>query len=290
MKLERSDVQFPVWRKKVDASLFRKAHTPIPNWCVRMWNISSFGTNTSKKNIESKVQIHFERIVYEGWITYSFSKDTNYQLYLSPDFVERLKDIFVMTYMRSLEQRLRKVDSVKEKYLDRDIETEVPFWEFLDFEFDQSKRSFLCKAHYTQVPLFPELFQQLVRSHVLKDMENRLLHKGDFKFIKENWKPRHESVQFLERSNIIYYLLDTKNKLLYIGEGEHSDRIFHRHAEILSWDFFRVDCLPLWLSRSQRLELERLTIRSFAAILTNPSKVPTKQISEYKLVNKKIDR
>lgn len=40
MKTERSDVQFPLWRKKVDSSLFKYKGTTIPIWVCKMWNIS----------------------------------------------------------------------------------------------------------------------------------------------------------------------------------------------------------------------------------------------------------
>lgn len=32
MKTERSNVEFPMWRKKVDDSLLNDYMTPIPNW------------------------------------------------------------------------------------------------------------------------------------------------------------------------------------------------------------------------------------------------------------------
>lgn len=287
MKFERSDVSFPLWRKKVDSSLFNKAHTPIPNWCVKAWQIGQvFGTNTSKKNAESYVKVLFEKQTYDAWVTYSFNKDTNYQIFLSKDLVQILKDSFVMSYMRSLEQKLRKGNT---SYANVDIEDELPFWEFLDIEFNNEKKIFLFKAHYFQKPLFPELFKQFIKSHHLKEIENQLLEKGDFKFIKEDWKPRTELKNFLERSNIIYYLLDTKNKLLYIGESENTKRIIQYRKEIPDWDFFRIDCLPSWLTRSQRLELERLIIRSFASVMENTQKIEIRKLSEYKLANKKID-
>ena len=287
MRRERSHIEFPLWRKKVDSSLFRKAHTPIPNWCAKIWEIAkAFGKNTLTTSPISQTKIEFNKKVYDGWVTYSFNKDTTYQLFLSKDFVECLKDVFIMSYMRSLEQRLRKD---KKEYKERDIEQEVPFWEFLDIEFDVKNKLFICKAHYTQKPIFPELFRQLVRSHILKDMENQLLDKGAFKFIKENWRTKDEAKTFLERNNIIYYLLDTQKKHLYIGEGEHSGRIFQPHTEIPKWDHFRVDCLPEWLTKPQRVELERLIIRSFASILNNNKNISTKLLSDYHLVNKRID-
>lgn len=287
MKLERSDIKFPLWRKKVDSNLFSKLHTPIPNWCGRVWNIENlFGTNTSKKAPESEVKIKFNNKIYNGWVTYSHNKDTTYQLFISKEISEVLKDTFIMSYMRSLEQKLRKGNP---KYDNKNIEDEVPFWEFIDIEFDSIKKVFKFKAHYFQKPIFPELFKQFITSHLLKDIENTLLNKGDFKFIKEDWIHKSKYKNFMERNNIIYYLIDSKNKLLYIGEGEHSKRIFQPRKEIPEWDYFRVDCLPQWLTRLQRLELERLIIRGYAAILRNNKNIQSLEISNYNLVNLKID-
>lgn len=287
MKFERSDIKFPLWRKKVDASLFHKAHTPIPNWCATAWKMESvFGTNTSKKALIAQVKIKFRNLYYPAQVTYSFNKDTTYQIFLSKAFVEQMKDVFLMSYMRSLEQKLRKGNR---KYDNIDIEDEIPFWEFLDIEFDRKGKVFNCKAHYNQKPIFPELFKQFINSHILKGIENKLLEKGDFKFIKDNWKPRSELNNYLNRNNIIYYLIDTKNKLLYIGESDHTKRLSQIRTVIPHWNFFRVDFLPEWMTRNQRLELERLIIRSFASLLENEKGIQSQSISSYKLANKKID-
>jgi hypothetical protein len=47
--------------------------------------------------------------------------------------------------------------------------------------------------------------------------------------------------------------------------------------------------LPNGLSRKQRLEIERLIIRTFASFFENNKGINTKKVSDYKLVNKKID-
>lgn len=288
MKFERSDIKFPLWRKKVDSSLFNKAHTPIPNWCAKAWGIKKiFGLNTSRKSEGAQVKIKFKGKLYSARVTYSVNKDTDFQIFLFEDFVEQLKDSFIMSYMRSLEQKLRKADA---RYKDPDMEDEYSFWEFLDIEFDSQNKLFICKAHYTQKPMFPELFKQFISSHVLKGIENKLLNKGEFKFIKDNWRPRSELGKFLGNKNYIYYLIDTKNKLIYIGESDTNKRLNSKRSEIPEWNFFRVDFLPEWISRRERLELERLIIRSFASILINSKSIPTKSISLYRLVNRKVDK
>jgi hypothetical protein len=59
MKLERSNVEFPIWRKKVDKSLFHYNGTTIPEWACRMWGINAtYGDVTSKTG-----RPHLRRIV-----------------------------------------------------------------------------------------------------------------------------------------------------------------------------------------------------------------------------------
>jgi hypothetical protein len=288
MKTERSDIKFPLWRKKVDASLFNKLDSPIPKWLSKLWEIEeTFGQNSSKKNKDAEVVLKINNTNYRGWVTYAKyqEKDTDYKLFFTKEFAEKLKDLFIMSYMRTLESKLRRGN----KLYTNNIEDDIPFWEFLDLEFDKSTKTFYCKAHYTHKPIFPELFKQFINSHLLKEIENKLLDKGDFKFIKDDWRPKTEINNFLERRNIIYYLLDTTNQLLYIGESEHTKRILQARKEIPHWDYFRVDSLPEWLSKNQRLELERLVIRTFASVLLNSKNIKSMKISSYTLANKKID-
>jgi hypothetical protein len=56
------------------------------------------------------------------------------------------RETFLMSHVRDLESRLRNDTS--------DIETQIPFWEFLDIEFDQSAKRFYLTAHYAQSPPF----------------------------------------------------------------------------------------------------------------------------------------
>ena len=67
MKLERSRVEFPLWRKKVDSSLFEHNGTPIPTWACNMWNIQKyFGHCKSKLMKDSEVTIVYEKKTYKG--------------------------------------------------------------------------------------------------------------------------------------------------------------------------------------------------------------------------------
>ena len=57
MKLERSNVDFPIWRKKVDSSLFAYRGTTNPTWACNMWNIQSFLGYMNSKTTERYTRI-----------------------------------------------------------------------------------------------------------------------------------------------------------------------------------------------------------------------------------------
>jgi len=82
--------------------------------------------------------------------------------------------------------------------------------------------------------------------------------------------------------------VETKNKLFYIGEAANLiDRLRQEHRSIAKWDYFRYDVLPDELFH-HRKTLERMAIRDFASMFENKY-VETIRISDYKLVNDRID-
>lgn len=67
MKIERSNVEFPLWRKKVGFSQFEHRGTTIPAWACTMWKIQNiFGYCTLKRMKDSEVNITFQGRNYSG--------------------------------------------------------------------------------------------------------------------------------------------------------------------------------------------------------------------------------
>lgn len=285
MKTERSDVDFPVWRKKVDTTILKNGYTPLPAWVMKIWDIEQqFGQVSSKKQAEASISIFFKQKAYAGYIVKSqrSRKGSLYRLFLSQELCEELKKVYVMSYMRSIESHLREG-----KDYETDVERDIPFWEFLDLEYDTTKRTFYFTAYYRHEPTFPELFKSLVKSTVLKQFES----DDELEFIKSDWLPKDEAVNQFNATNVIYYLIDTEQKLLYIGEAEQMHRRFDQgHLSMKNWNYFRYDILPEGFSRKQRVALERMLIRCFAAILENSKNIPVRNISDYRLANIKIDK
>lgn len=109
MKFERSNVDFPLWRKKVDKSLFDQNGTTIPVWACGMWDLPKlFHDVTSRKDERSNVKVQFQKKTYDGWVTTAKHDRSSpaLRLWYEEDLSLKLKYIFLMSYMRSLEQRL----------------------------------------------------------------------------------------------------------------------------------------------------------------------------------------
>lgn len=286
MQIERTNVDFPLWRKKVDSSLFLLKGTTIPRWVCKIWNLDHiFPELKGKRDPKSNILINFNKKQYSGHVTCTRPKDRPnkfYRMWFGDDLQTELKEVFLMSFMRDIENRLRSEN-------DSDIEEDIPFWEFLDIEFNERSKTVRMTAHYTQVPTFPELFRRLTYSPALKRIDDELNDKGTTRIYKQDWRQREEFEVEIGAENVIYMLIDTKEKLLYIGEA---DRLVQRlqtgHPSIKNWDFYRYDVLPEEL-RKFRLDLERMVIRNFATVLPNKRNIQMKAISEFQLANEKID-
>ncbi len=271
--------------KKVDSSLLNATVTPIPKW---LWEIEKLFANVnSKKCPSSKVSIHFEKELYKGNVT--FSRQSNgrsiCRLHCEQNLHSVLKEHFLMTYMRSLEGQIRKSQGGNS-----DIELEIPFWEFLDIEFDSLNRKFIFTCHYHHQPTFPELFKQLVSSPAIKAVDDMLNDNSAICIYKQNWKLRTEYKNEIGAENVIYTLLDSKNKLIYIGEAKKLiARFDNGHPDISNWGHYKYNVLPESLE-SNRLTIERMAIRDMASLLANKMNIPNIEISPYRLANRKIDK
>ncbi len=293
MKTERSNVKFPMWRKKVDSSLLKQKGTTIPNWVCEVSEIDRTYTGPlTKKNEKSNVTIFFKKKRYKGHITLSNSSDRKtqaYRLWFNDDLLYEIKHTFLMSYMRDIEKKLMDIDPHVE--LLGDIEDIIPFWEFLDIEIDVRNGAFYFTAHYIQKPSFPELFRRLVDSNKISRVDDEILGKSDYRFYYQDWKLKKELDFEIEVSNVLYTLIDSKKKLLYVGEaGKLVKRLQQPHTSITSWDYYKYIELPYEIDKKKRVKLERMMIREYASLLKNKKDVGTFSISEYELANDKIDK
>lgn len=284
--IERKDVDQPMWRKKVDSTLLQRSETPIPQWLWGIWDIERlFEGVAGKSDPYSKVTLLYGKKEYVGRI--SKRKRLNgvkYLLVMDESLKHELRDTYLMTYMRSIEAEL----SIEKN--NRDVEEEISFWEFLDIEFDSARKTFLLTSHYTIKPQFPKLFSSLIKSAPLRAVGERVLEKKAKTIYKQDWKPRSMYKAELGAENVIYMLLDTKKKLLYVGEAIDLKRRFDSgHPDIKDWDYYKYNVLSSELAEF-RLAIERMVIRDMASLLDNKENITNIRISEYALANRKIDR
>ena len=287
---ERSNIRHDMWRKKVDNSLFRYGGTTIPKWIASRWKLEKHFPDvkgqSSKNNKNTETTVSFSNKNYKGNLTCSFPKKRAskvHRLWLSEELIDELKKVFVMSHMRDIESALRGDVG--------DLEKEIPFWEFLDIEFDPKQKLFIFTAHYKHEPMFPELFKNLAGSPTLKVIEDAISDKQGFRIHKQDWKPKEKLETEIGALNAIYTLLDKKNKLIYVGEAKDiRKRLKQKYPSIPNWTHYRYDALPKNVSNKVRVSIERMVIRSYASLLKNKSNVESIEISSYSLANDKIDK
>ena len=151
MPNERSDVKFPLWRKKMDGAMFDDKCTVLPIWVRNnLFNVSKRFPHRSKKNSESETSI---------LITHKGGKKTKHvahvttlprpglgpvmRLHFGNDVKEWLSKSFSKTFHRNEERKNYGLNGPT-------IERLIPFWEFIDIEWDVEEETFHFRAWYTQ--------------------------------------------------------------------------------------------------------------------------------------------
>lgn len=130
------------------------------------------------------------------------------------------------------------------------------------------------------------LFERLAEENVfgwLFDKDRKYLISKSTSWIRLKDFEKHANAV-----NVIYYLANTKKKLVYIGKAEILGRRIRpgrKHQNMPSdWDKFRYDIVKSEYSNILD-KIEDHTIRSFASILKNKKNYPTLGLSFYSLVN-----
>lgn len=288
---ERRDIEYPLWRKKADSSLFYDKAILIPKFAESMWEIpKEFAGINSKKNVKSKVIIWFEGNSFNGYVTNlnAIKRKNSFRIFFETDLSDLLKERFLMTYIRDLEFKLGDYDSDPENRAS--IENIIPFNEFLDIEYSSTTKEFFFTAHYTQQVTFKNLFNKILDSTVLKRIELEIANKKEIKIIKSNWLKKEELNKIPDQKNVLYTLFDEVNNQIYFGEAiSLKKRLSTSRPEIPSWTHFKYSVLPPELE-PYRIEIERMQIRDYASLFLNKKSIISKNVSNCKLMNTKIDK
>lgn len=131
---------------------------------------------------------------------------------------------------------------------------------------------------------YSNLFQKLIENNVFawidKSAEEIKMIAKETAWYDINELKNHENERY-----VIYYLLDDKNKKIYIGSAKRlGNRVKQGRKEIPNWNKFRYEILnPDYYSMLK--EIEYHSIMNFARFIRNP-KISNIDISDYVLVNK----
>lgn len=288
MPLERNDVRFPLWRKKVDLSLVHLGYTPIPNWVARLWSVPTlFAGVQGKRDPAAKVEISFKGVVWSGWIV-PHRQGAAFRLFMDPALRDCLSQTFVMTYLRGLEDQLRRRAGPLRSA--PAAENDIPFWEFLDLEFDETSRRFVFVAHFVQASGFPRLFERLIGSPPLRHVRDALTDPTTARIQKRGWRPKADYPFEVGARNVIYMLADMERRKLYVGEAEDLIARFTRgHSGMPEWTHYRYDLLPDELA-PYRVMLERMLICDIDSLIGAWSQALPERPGGFTFVNLKIDR
>jgi len=120
-------------------------------------------------------------------------------------------------------------------------------------------------------------------------LDDELREKSGFNIYAQDWRPREQLDYEIEAENVLYFLIDTNCKLVYIGEASRLiNRLRQEHRQIKNWNYYRYSVLPATITREQRVMFEKMLIRDFSYFFQSRIRQGSLNTSEYKLVNEKV--
>jgi len=167
-----------------------------------MWGIQEDFRGTLKKDSAAAVKVIFKGKEYAGSVTMAPNgrKTLAYRFFYNPKLSFELQNVFLMSFVRDIEGRLRDLN----KKDISNVEEEIPFWEFLDIEYDRKERTFYLSAYWTMRPAFRELFKRFTESAILHKLDDELKGKPSFRIHKTDWKPRNKLDFEVCATNVLY--------------------------------------------------------------------------------------
>jgi hypothetical protein len=278
----------------MDAEYYKKIDRSMMDWGLtipkRFWE--SFQSGVPVKLGESRdIKIRWDSKEYVAKLCHVNRTKFNpvYQLRWdgNKDFLKKLRKTFIQSYI-ILKSQKELFDQTKttEKHFRTNMESgkqEVVIVRpktpnLIEFEV-------FIKIDNEWNTLFQRLADENVFGWIFDKKDRQYLIQRSTNWLKAKDFKRHSNA-----INVIYYLANTKRKLLYIGKAENfGNRVKpgRKHQEMEGdWDLFKYDIIrPEFSNILERIEDH--TIRSVASILNNTKSYPSLNLSDFKLVNSK---
>lgn len=261
--------------KKIDKSFFDGKVT-IPND-----HIDDFIDRDEMNNNKHRdIKIKFKRRYYDGKFVF-VHQSKGYlvlQVMYSKELCDLLKREFIQTYFVIESQKLLS----KSKKFKTDLmggNQEIVIFKYIDdgcIEFKPFVK--------IETP-FDSIFQRMVELNVFgwlnkEDLNSRFITKYS------GWKSIEELKDHTDTPYVVYYLVDEKNKHIYIGSAKKlGDRVKPGRKEIPEWNKFMYEVIhPDFHSHLK--EIEYHSIMAFSKFYKNNGRRETLGLSDYILLNK----
>lgn len=261
--------------KKIDKSVFYYGITvPVK------YREAFVGNNKIEKGTSRNITIKWGRNSYDAYLINVDRKESTSVLQIrwdsNIDLLNELKTTFIQSYIAIESQffdaqkkmRTNLEGGNQEVMIIRPINEST-----IEFEV------------FIQIPTpYDNLFKRLVKENVfgwLSEIDRDYLITKSTK-----WMDISELQKHVETPYVVYYLIDEKNKEIYIGSAIRlGDRVKPGRHEIPGWNKFRYEIVhPSMHHMLRRIEFH--SINNFAYYFENNGGIKAYSVSEYKLVNK----
>lgn len=266
--------------KKVDKSILMESRFTIPQENLGMFLQGEDILPGKNRDIK----IIFNKKEYSGVIRHvnQTKSDKVYQVQWHQDkkLQLELKKEFVQSYIAIMSDIYQKKPTSNKRYRTNLAGGEQEVIKVIEID----KNIFEIESFIKVKSPYSNLFQKLIENNVFAWID-----KNEEKtkiIIKETeWYDINELKNHEDEKYVIYYLLDDKNKEIYIGSAKRlGDRVKPCRKEIPNWNKFRYEILnPSYCNMLKAIEYH--SIANFARFIENP-KIKSINISNYVLVNK----
>jgi hypothetical protein len=233
-----------------------------------------------------EIIIVWDKKSYKGRFIHSANKQSDYygiRYDQDPDLLKKLRKTFIQSYVILKSQKELFDSKEKMKQFRSKLsggQQEVLILQPVDFKSIQFKVFIRIEHEWNS------LFERLAENNVfgwLFDKNKKYLITRSTNWIKVKDFNIHR-----DQTGVIYYLVNTKRKLIYIGKAENLGKRVRpgiNHQKMPEdWDYFKYDVIkPDYLDLLERIEDH--TIRSFASFFNNNTDYPSLNLGSYTLVN-----
>ncbi|GKU24338.1 hypothetical protein CFOLD11_11640 [Clostridium folliculivorans] len=266
--------------KKIDKSVLESGKITIPDDEINLL------LDVSKMNVGESIDLilQFNNRKYKGKIAYKNRNSKKnkgkpyYQLTYELGLTKELKKEFIQTFLAIETEKISCNESEKYHITSDNINREV-------VKFQAKHENLITVSPFLKIGTeYDRLFQKIIEMNLL-DLDKNDKEKDIISY-SSTWIPISDLNKHKEVKNVVYYLVDTINKEVYIGSAHNlGKRVKPNREEIPGWNIFKYEVInPKYTGLLVKIEYH--SIRAFASFLDNVGGESSLGISEYKLNNK----